>query len=255
MFLFAMKVLNGWIGHGNASLDSTSSPVPGGNSLLLSEMGDGAANSGFGNEGLYLVGGKEYEGYLVLQSANAATITVSLLTSESQQASLATTTLSFAGGEWSEVPFRLTPSASAECVGIDNAAANKLGIGCPINNTYNPQAGMSDRSAHICVRCGGKFSITLASGGPINVGFASLMPGAWGRYKGLPVRLDAALLLQKMGIRAMRQGGSFADDADMKWTNWRGTVWRRPSAGGKMNRGLRDLSQLGGARCVVRSDK
>ena len=146
----------------------------------------GAANSGFGNEGLYLVGGKEYEGYLVLRSAHAATITVSLLSSGPTP--LATTTLSFAGGEWAEVPFRLTPSASAECVGIDNAAANKLGISCPVNNTYDPQGGMSDRSAHICVRCGGKFSITLASGGPINVGFASLMPGAWGRYEGLPVR-------------------------------------------------------------------
>ena len=201
IILFALKVLNGWLGHGNASLDRASSPVPDGNSLLLSKVGDGATNSGFGNEGLYLVGGKEYEGYLVLQSANVATITVSLLTSESQPEPLATTTLHFPGGEWAEVPFRLTPSASAECVGIDNAAANKLGISCPINNTYKPQARMSDRSAHICIRCGGKFSITLASGGPINVGFASLMPGAWGRYQGLPVRLDAALLLKKMGIR------------------------------------------------------
>ena len=67
----------GWLraaGRGRALLDNSSSPVPQGlwappsRSLLLRGRGDGATNRGFAGEGLYLQGGKPYEGYLVLQS-------------------------------------------------------------------------------------------------------------------------------------------------------------------------------------------
>jgi hypothetical protein len=151
--------------------------------------------------------------------------------------SLAITTVTFPGGNWTEVPFALTPSASTECEGIDVAAANKLGISCPVNGTYNPIGGMSDRTAHVCVKCGGQLTVTLTSGGEhhsinnstdtdstiangqaatttatqAHIGFASLMPGEWGKFQGLPVRADAVATLKQMGIRSIRQGGTFMD--------------------------------------------
>ena len=61
------------------------------------------------------------------------------------------------------MPFSLTPKDGAECVGIDHATAVAENIGCPLNSTYNATADMSDRTAHICVRCGGQFRVTLLS--------------------------------------------------------------------------------------------
>ena len=40
-----------------------------------------------------------------------------------------------------------------------------------------------------------------------------LQPGEWGRYQGLPVLARAAASLLEMGIKVIRQGGSYEDDA------------------------------------------
>ena len=49
------------------------------------------------------------------------------------------------------------------------------------------------------------------TGGSVNLDFAALHPGEWGRFAGLEVRKDAVELLKSMGVTAIRQGGSFAD--------------------------------------------
>ena len=40
---------------------------------------------------------------------------------------------------------------------------------------------------HVCVRCGGKLSITLVDEGVAWIDYVFLQPGPWGRFKGLNV--------------------------------------------------------------------
>ena len=280
----------GWIGFGGAKLNA-SSPVPQGlwappsRSLLLSHAGDGATNRGFAGEGLFLEAGKQYDGFLVLKSAAAVTLRVSLEPRGGGGAPLATADVDFSGGDgnWTEVPFSLTPSKGAGCVGLSFSEAQSQGISCPVrsrhlgtfnpahclpaclpacvelsvgacaisqaNNTYTSMdggwgrnsaapGGLSDMSAHVCVKCEGQFTIKHLGQPPnqpptdaaVAVGFASLMPGSWGRYKTTTARQQSVAALERMGIRMIRSGGSVACDPTMAWTAWRGKVWQRPSA-------------------------
>ena len=43
------------------------------------------------------------------------------------------------------------------------------------------------------------------------------MPSSWGTFKGLPVRADAAAVLQEMGIKLLRFGGSYVNAVGMEW--------------------------------------
>ena len=43
------------------------------------------------------------------------------------------------------------------------------------------------------------------------------MPGSWGTFKRLPVRADAATMLQEMGIHLLRFGGSYVSASGMEW--------------------------------------
>jgi alpha-L-arabinofuranosidase len=88
---------------------------------------------------------------------------------------------------------------------------------------------MSDRTAHVCVQCGGQFVIALEEAGEAHVDFVYLAPGPWGRLNGLPVLAEGAQWLQAMGTTLFRAGGSFACSADMFWKNWRGKPHTRPS--------------------------
>ena len=65
----------------------------------------------------------------------------------------------------------------------------------------------------------------------MNLDFAALHPGEWGRFAGLEVRRDAVELLRSMGVTAIRLGGSFSDPAYYYWKNWRGRKWERASFG------------------------
>lgn len=236
-----LKVLGGWLASGGAGLDSPHSPdalAPGATSLLLPAGGAAALNRGFAGEGLYVEGDKDYNGYLLVTSPGPVKIGVKLQRLDGLE--LSTATLFFAGGPWTRIKFTLMPSIGTDCTGIDYATAQVQGVACPLNNTYKPDASMSDRSAHICVQCGGQFVLTLLEGSNAKIGYASLMPGKWGLFQGLPAKVDAVAALQKMGVTALRQGGSFLTyQPQMAWKNWRGDVWRRPSAvKGNWNHGL-----------------
>jgi hypothetical protein len=54
---------------------------------------------------------------------------------------LASTVVKYAGGNWSEVAFVLTPSEGTECVGMSYESANVAGISWPENNTYQSMSG------------------------------------------------------------------------------------------------------------------
>ena len=152
---------------------------------------------GMGNEGLVFQAGKPYEGYIFARAAAATTVTVAL-NDYTGGSTLATTTITVpAGGAWTQLNYTLTPSAGTTCVGITSDPA----ISC--NNGQQP--AFYD---YMCVKCGGELSFGLSSPGTIWIGYARLEPGAWGRWAGLPIRIEAATNLQAMGITAMRYGGS-----------------------------------------------
>lgn len=236
----------GWLGFGGATLDNTSSPVPRGlwaapsRSLLLRSRGGGATNRGFAGEGLHLEAGKPYEGFVVLRSAAAACLSVRL-EPFGGGAALATTTLEFAGGNWTKIPFSLTPTNGSDCVGLDFEDAQRRGVSCPANNTYISMSGgwgrasaapggLSDMTAHICIQCGAQVTIENRGSAAVSVGFASLMPGAWGRYKNTTAKASSVAALEAMGVKLIRSGGSVACDPTMRWTDWRGLAWQRRSA-------------------------
>eukprot|EP00928_Gymnodinium_smaydae_P075106 TRINITY_DN58111_c0_g1_i1.p1 TRINITY_DN58111_c0_g1~~TRINITY_DN58111_c0_g1_i1.p1 ORF type:complete len:673 (+),score=94.79 TRINITY_DN58111_c0_g1_i1:51-2069(+) len=223
------SLLNGWIGIGRSRLDAGDNPlIAGGTPLLLPGPGDMAINRGFAGEGLFLRRGKPYDGFLVISSHGEVVVDVALQSRSG--ATIATASLNFPGGNWTKLDFSLVPAADAVCDGIDSSAAQSLGIGCPLNTTYDPAATMSDRTAHTCVKCGGQFVITLRRGASVSVGYASLQPGSWGRFKGLPVHLDTVKALQSIGVTVIRQGGTFELGANMAWKNQRGPVWKRVSS-------------------------
>lgn len=127
------------------------------------------------------------------------------------------------GTNWIQFNVTLTPSASTTCEGI------------PFGSDPSIDCGEDAGPAHICVRCGGEFRIgvTGSSYGGVNIGFVSLMPGAWARVpkkdgSGPTVTLKSAGdVLQTMGVSLIRFGGSVSQS--MRWKDWRGPAWNRPS--------------------------
>jgi alpha-L-arabinofuranosidase len=70
----------------------------------------------------------------------------------------------------------------------------------------------------------GRFTIKLTGPGTVNIGYVYLEPGAWGRFQGLPVRLDIASALQSQHNTVLRYGGSSADPGVFgpgAWSNYR----------------------------------
>ena len=80
-------------------------------------------------------------------------------------------------------------------------------------------------TAHICVKCGGQLTLTNSGSEAVSVGYVSLRPGAWGRYKGTSARLESVQALEKMGVKLIRSGGSVACDPTMAWTSWCGNAF------------------------------
>ena len=221
-------------GGGRTTMDTTA-PFNGKRSQKLSGSGAAVANRGLGNEGLVFAAGSEYEGYLFAKSIGAARITVSIrdwsasLTEPGRV--LASAVLEVPAGNWSRLNFSLTPATGTNCEGIvpQGPTANASNITCPINMTYDRTGTMSDRKAHICVKCGGEFVVSLKQDGTVNIDFVFLQPGVWGRYKGLPVLKTGVQWLLDMGTSLFRLGGTFSGGEDYFWKLWRGKPWTRPS--------------------------
>lgn len=82
----------------------------------------------------------------------------------------------------------------------------------------------------MCIKCGGEISYGLSNpGDTVWIGYARVEPGAWGRFAGLPVKIEAANILQQMGVTAMRYGGSVG--SSVAWSDFRGPVWNRTGLG------------------------
>ena len=155
--------------------------------LLAGDGAIGAENRGLNRQGMGFVAAKPYEGALWLRADRPTEVRVAAETGDGSR-TLAEATITATSPEWTRYEFALTPS--------DADAAGRL-------------------------------AITLRQPGSVVVGFASLQPGPWGRYKGLPVRRDVAEALVESGVTVMRLGGLMANADGYRWKNMIGPRDRR----------------------------
>jgi hypothetical protein len=207
--------------------DAANAITPGGApTLALTKTGgDGAVgwgNRGIGGEGLVFAGGRDYEGYVVALAPAGGTLLVAMVDRDAN-VTLASTTLALASSAaWQKVPFSgLTPARGTGCVGVPFGSDPTIDCGPAPKPGQNPGI--------VCVRCGGEVQVGLTSVGGVHVGFVHVQPGAWGRLGDLPVLKSGADMIQEMGFRAIRQGGSVS--YSLRWKEWRGA----PEQRGAMN--------------------
>ncbi len=148
----------------------------------------GVENQGLNRWGLNFIKGRRYEGYVWLRAEQLASVCLTLESADGTKP-YAETRVTTKPGPWQRLNFSLTPSAS------DKA---------------------------------GRFAIKLKQSGSVWIGHALLQPGAWGRFKGLPVRRDVAEGLVAQGLTVLRYGGSMINHPEYRWKNMTGPPDRRP---------------------------
>ena len=156
--------------------------------FLAGEGAVGIENQGLNRWGLGFVKARPYEGLLWARAEQPTSLTVAL-ESRDGSAVYASQPLNLKGGDWERVTFNLTPK------------------------TGDPA---------------GRFTVRLHRPGSVCLGNAFLQPGAWGRFKGLPVRRDVAQALVDQGITVLRYGGSMINHPEYRWKNMVGPRDRRP---------------------------
>ena len=82
---------------------------------------------------------------------------------------------------------------------------------CPYLSILEPRRG--DREP-LASGPGGALTLAHAAGGAVDVDFVYLQPGAWGRFRGLPVRRAAGDALAASGAAFLRYGGTRAAERD-----------------------------------------
>jgi len=186
----------------------------------------GVANRGLGSAGLFLEAGRGYEFEAwVLQDTNV-TLFAEL---RDFQRNVTLSHVEFQpnvtgpawGANWGRVNFTLTPSSASSCHAIEYGSDPAVDCG------LNPGG-----DAHPCLVCSGELVLGLVDGGRINIGYAALQPGPWGRVitadgTALPVLRRSGGTLTQMGISVVRNGGSVTQA--IRWKDWRGSLWNRPS--------------------------
>jgi hypothetical protein len=73
-----------------------------------------------------------------------------------------------------------------------------------------------------------RFVVTLTAPGSVDLGYVFLQPGAWGRFRGLPVRRDVVEAMRDQGITVLRYGGSMVNAPAYRWKKMIGPRDRRP---------------------------
>ncbi len=151
----------------------------------------GLYNAGLYKSGIHFEGNKPYEGVLRVKATQSTTIYLSARDENNKVLAEVPYTLK-GDGSFEKVTFQLTPTAS----------------------TFK-----------------GHFGITLKQQGRIELGFAFLQAGDWGRVNGLPVRKEFVDALKKQGIKVIRYNGSMVDvgvDTYLyRWKNMIGPVDER----------------------------
>ena len=171
---------------------TTENPFTGAQSQHVSfESGSGelgVENQGLNRWGMNFVAGKPYEGYVWVRAEKPTTLFAAFESRDGARR-YAEKSLAVTGADWQRLDFTLTPSDS------DKA---------------------------------GRFALTLKQPGSVTLGHAFLQPGAWGRFKDLPVRRDVAEGLIAQGITVLRYGGSMVNHGQYRWKKMTGPRDRRP---------------------------
>jgi alpha-L-arabinofuranosidase len=163
--------------------------------IIMMEGGQGEfglINKGLNKQGIRFISGKPYEGVLRIKADSPAKIYLSIRDENGK--TLAENPYSIRGdGSWEKVSFELTPT------------------------------GNSMR---------GGFGIALKEKGRIELGFAFLESGPWGRVPGgYHLRKEFADALIKQGIKVIRYNGSMIDqgvDKELfRWKNFYGPIDER----------------------------
>ncbi|MBU6400877.1 MAG: hypothetical protein KGS61_11205 [Verrucomicrobia bacterium] len=157
-------------------------------SFISGEGEIGVANQGLNRWGMRFVRGKPYTGAVWVRTELATRIEVALEAGDGS-AVYARQSLFLRGGSWQRLGFKLTPRQS------DSR---------------------------------GRFVIALREPASVALGYASLEPGPWGRFKNLPVRRDIADALVRQGLTVLRYGGSMVNTPEYRWKNMIGPRDRRP---------------------------
>ncbi len=139
---------------------------------FLSGSGEvGISNHGLYKMGIHLCKGKVYEGVLRVKALQPTTIYLSLRDEK--------------GNLLAERPYELTGDGSYEKVAFE----------------LTPNAEALE----------GAFAVSLKSKGCIEMGYAFMQPGAWGRVNGYPLRKNFVDALKRQGVKAIRYNGSMVD--------------------------------------------
>ena len=152
----------------------------------------GVENQGLNRWGMNFVGGKPYEGYVWVRAEKPTTLFAAL---ESRD------------GSRSYAETRLDVDSRRLAAARLHADAERRRQGRP-------------------------FALQLKQPGSVMLGHVFLQPGAWGRFKGLPVRRDVAEGLIDQGITVLRYGGSMVNNAGYRWKKMIGPRDRRPPYSG-----------------------
>lgn len=185
----------------------------------------GYANGGIGNEGLSWQEGSEYVGFAWVLAPAGGMLYAGAHDRGSNNSAAgvrASASLPLApSSQWQRVNFSLIPSADASCEGIEIGSDPSLDCGA-----------MGMNPGHVCVRCGGEFVIGLSAPtttSPVWVGYVDFAVGSWGTFgpNGVARKSTVDAVVGTMGVTAIRQGGAVS--VGMKWKDFRGAPWMRPS--------------------------
>ena len=69
--------------------------------------------------------------------------------------------------------------------------------------------------------------MSLKQPGSVVLGYVSVQPGEWGRFKGLPVRKDVSEALIAQGLTVLRYGRSMVNCPEYRWKQMIGPRERR----------------------------
>ena len=164
-------------------------------------------NRGLYHQGYALRGGAGYSGYVYLR-CNEPVDLVAELVDQQGNTPLARAQLSCPGvGEWTQVQFTLTPSASTACGNFPTDTP-------PLDCISDPNDG--------CLRCGGSFVLALEQPGSVDVDAAYLAPDEWARFGNTEALREPVEALLAMGVKSLRFGGTFAWQAGYLWKEFRG---------------------------------
>lgn len=148
----------------------------------------GISNSGLNRRGMQFLKGREYEGILWLRADHPSSLKVSLEDRTGTHI-YAQREICVADSQWQRFEFTLISS---------------------------------EEDAN------GRFCLSLTEPGSVVVGYAFLQPGPWGRFNGLPVRLDVAEKLVEQKLTVLRYGGCMANASEYRWKKMIGPRDLRP---------------------------